>query len=100
MTIEKEVFGFEITVDNVSRMEVFNGKDDRREIEPGDIGGEPSCPSKMRKKFATWNIRQEHIDIDLVLVGGMQFDDKWMSYTLKNNPLRVDVFHLLQPHNF
>lgn len=95
MTIEKEIFGFKITVDNVLRMEVFNGKNDRREIEPGDVGGESPGPSKVREEFATWNVRQEHIDIDLVLVGGMQFDDKWMSYTLKDNSLRVDVFHLL-----
>lgn len=100
MTIEKEIFGFEITVDNVLRVEVFNGEDDRREIEPGDIGGEPPGPPKVREKFAAWDVRQEHIDIDLVLVGSIKFNDKWMSYTLKDNSLGVDMFHLLQSHNF
>lgn len=57
MMIEKEVFGFEIMVDNVLWMEVFNGKDDRCEIEFGDIGGKLFCLLKMWKKFVIWNVR-------------------------------------------
>jgi hypothetical protein len=75
-------------------MQVFEGKDDCREIEPRDVRCKPLSASEVCEEFSSGNVGQQHVDVEAVLEGGIEIDDERMSNTRHDVAFRVDVFHL------
>lgn len=75
-------------------MQVFEGEHDRREIEPGDVRCEPLSASEVCEEFSAGDVRQEHVDVEAVLEGGIEIDDKRVPHAGHDVPFRVNMLHL------
>ena len=78
-------------------MQVFEGNDDCREVEPRDVGRKPLSASKVCEKLPSGDVGQQHVDVEAVLKGGIKIDDEGVSHARHDVAFRVDVFHLPQP---
>ena len=81
-------------------MQVFEGKDDCREVEASDVWGEPLSASQVCEEFTSGNVGQQHVDVEAVLEGGVEVDNERMSNTRHDVAFRIDVFDLSKSDNF
>jgi hypothetical protein len=94
--VEEQVFGFEIAIDDVEGVEVAEGEDDDREIEAGDVWSEAADTAEVGEELATGDIGKEHVDIQVVLEGGIEVDDERVVDAAKDVALCLDMFDLAQ----
>ena len=66
--VQEQVFGFEISVNEASRVEVFECLDDASCYEPGGVVVEAASVPEDCPHFSTQARLQEHVDIFGVLV--------------------------------
>ena len=75
-------------------MQVLEGKDDCREIEPCDVWRKPLSASKVCEEFTSRDVGQQHVNVEAVLEGGVEIDDERVSDTGHDVAFSIDVFHL------
>ena len=91
---DEDVLRLEVPVDDIKRVQVLERKDDRRKIEARNIGCEPTSSPQVCEKLATGNVGQEHVDVQGVLEGCVEINDKGVSYAREDVALSSDVLHL------
>lgn len=56
VSVEDQVFGLEVTVNDVVLVQVFNGQDDLRKVEPGLIFLEVDLILQHSSQVASWQV--------------------------------------------
>lgn len=50
-------------------MQVVDGENDRGKVETGDVCCEAARATQMGEEFTAWDVGQEHVDVEVVLIG-------------------------------
>lgn len=45
-----------------------DSEDDGGKVESSDVRGEASCSTKMGEELSSWNVGEQHVDVDRVLI--------------------------------
>ena len=69
LPVEQQVLGFEISVDETERVEVFERQDDLGGVEQRRAGNETTGVSQVREQFASTHVLQQHVQEPLVVIG-------------------------------
>jgi hypothetical protein len=75
-------------------MQISEGKHDRREVEASDVGREPLGAPEVSEELPSWDVGQEHVDIEAVLEGGIEIDNERMPHARHDVTLRINVLNL------
>ena len=75
-------------------MQIFQRKDDRREIEASDVCREPLSAAKVRKELSTGDVRHQHVNIQAVLESCVEVDDEGVMDAGKDVSFGVHMFNL------
>ena len=68
MTVEEQVFRFEITVDDVARMQIVKGLDDARRVEASGRVVKVTAITQDRPQFAAKAGLHQHVDVLVIPV--------------------------------
>ncbi len=92
---EKDVLGFEITVDDVVLVKIVDRQCYFGSVEFGDGVREALRFTQECEKLASRNVVHDHVKEGRVFERSPQVDQKWMSDNRQDGPFRVGVFDLL-----
>ena len=76
--IKKNIFRFEVTVNNIFLMKMFDSKTQFSGIESGLFFRKSNLSGKMKTEISSWAIVKSKIEIVRSLKGKMKIDDKLM----------------------
>lgn len=97
--VEEDIFGFEITVDDVTFVEVLKGQDDLSGVEFGNVVGEALELAKVGEHFPAAHVFEDHVQVGGVGEGGEKVDEEGMTGPLEDFLFIDNVLDLLETHD-
>ena len=95
--IQQDVLGFQVTIDNIEPVKMFQCAKQLRGVEPASILIELPFPLEVVEEFST--VHEAHHEVQFVrgLEGEFERYDEWVVYQGENGSLSKDVGDLSGP---
>ena len=95
--VQQEILQLQVPVDDASLVEVAQGTDYLRGVEPGSILGESSTRFifQMNKQFSARDVLSDETKTIFCCERVLETDDERMTNCLKDSVLRQGVLHLI-----
>ena len=98
--IQQDIFGFQVTIDNIEPVKMFQCTKQLRGVEPASIFVELPFPLQVVEKFST--VHEAHNEVQFVrgLEGEFEWDDERVVHQGENGPLSEDVGDFSGPRGY
>jgi len=99
VVVKNHIIGLEITVDDISLVQVLKGEQDLSDVQLCTLFCKPPLLGNNLSKIATWAEVENQKQLGLALECVVEVDNEWMAHVRQNVTFCLRVSHEVLPQN-